>query len=278
MSTVLKKSTTYLFLTVLGFVLIYPLMWIFSASFKPNNEIFANINLIPSKLVLDSYSTGWQGTGQYTFGTFFMNTFKLVVPTVAFTVLSSCIVAYGLARFHFPLKKTIFALVIATLLLPDEVIIVPRYIMFNKFGWLDSYLPFIIPAMFATYSFFVFMMLQFVRGIPRELDESAKIDGCNSFTIMWRIIMPLCTPAIISAAIFQFIWRWNDFLGPLIYVNSVSKYTISLALRMSLDVTGTVAWNQLMAMSILCILPPTLIFFFAQRYFVEGIATTGIKG
>lgn len=278
MNRALKQASTYLFLIVFGIFMIYPLLWVLGSSFKPNAEIFSNVGIIPSTFVFDSYVKGWYGTGQYTFATFLLNTFKLVVPTVLFTILSSSIVAYGFARFHFPWKSILFALVIATLLLPDEVIIVPRYIMFNSFGWLNSYWPIIIPAIFATYSFFVFMMLQFIRGIPRELDESAKIDGCNSFMIMWKIILPLCKPAIISVAIFQFIWRWNDFLNVLIYINSVSKYPISLALRMSLDVTGTVEWNQLMAMTILCILPPTIIFFLAQRHFVEGIATTGIKG
>ncbi|TBL80597.1 carbohydrate ABC transporter permease [Paenibacillus thalictri] len=273
-----KNAAAYCFLILLGIVMIYPLLWIFASSFKSNDEIFTNVGLIPSHFTADSYLKGWKASGQYTYGTFFLNTFKLVIPTVLFTILSSCIVAYGFARFRFPLKKIMFALVIATLLLPNEIIIIPRYILFKNFGWLNSYWPFIIPALFGTYSFFIFMMLQFIRGIPRELDESARIDGCNSFAILWRIILPLCKPAIFSIAIFQFVWRWNDFLNVLIYVNSVAKFPISLALRMSMDVTGTVAWNQLMAMSILCILPPMLIFFLAQKYFVEGISTTGIKG
>jgi len=269
---------TYLFLIVFAALMVYPLLWVVSASFKPNEDIFKSLNLIPSRIVTDSYINGWRGTGQYTFGRFFLNTFILVVPTVVFTVMSSTVVAYGFARFEFPLKKILFALMIATLMLPDSVILIPRYILFNKFHWVDSYKPFIIPAVFASTPFFVFMMVQFLRGLPKELEESATIDGCNSFQILLRITIPLCVPAIISMAIFQFIWTWNDFLNTLIYINSVSKYTVSLGLRMSIDATSAVNWNQIMAMTVISMLPCIIIFFSAQKYFVEGIATTGLKG
>ncbi len=278
MKTDWKKILTYVFLTLLGIFMVYPLLWLLSSSFKSNQDIFISMRLIPKKIVFDSYIKGWQGTGQYTYGVFFKNTFKLVVPTVLFTLISSVLVAYGFARFQFPFKKLLFKLMIATLMLPNAVIIIPRYILYRDLGWLDSYLPFTVPALFATYSFFIFMLVQFIRGIPRELDESAFIDGCNSFDILVKIILPLAKPALFSAGIFQFIWRWNDFFNVLVYINSVSKYTLSLALRMSIDITQSVEWNQLMAMSVLTMVPPILIFFFAQKYFVEGIATTGLKG
>jgi oligogalacturonide transport system permease protein len=187
-------------------------------------------------------------------------------------------VSYGFARFHFPLKKLCFALIISTLLLPQQVILIPRYLLFSRLGWLDSYKPFIIPAAFATNSFFIYMLIQFIRGIPRELDESALIDGCNSFTIFSRIILPLSKSAIFSVIIFQFVWKWNDFFDPLIYINSPKRYPVSLALRSSLDLTQTIAWNQLMAMSVIAMVPPVLVYIAAQKYFVEGIATTGLKG
>ncbi|MBZ4664900.1 carbohydrate ABC transporter permease [Mahella sp.] len=269
---------TYIFLIAFALLMVYPLLWVVSASFKPNEDIFKSLNLIPSRVVTDSYINGWKGTGQYTFGRFFLNTFIMVVPTVIFTVVSSTVVAYGFARFNFPFKKVLFALMISTLMLPDSVILIPRYILFNRFGWLDSYKPFIIPALLATAPFFVFMMVQFLRGLPKELEESAVIDGCNSFQILLRITIPLCIPAIISMAIFQFIWTWNDFLNTLIYINSVSKYTVSLGLRMSIDATSVVNWNQIMAMTVISMLPCIVIFFSAQKYFVEGIATTGLKG
>lgn len=273
------RLTKNIVLTVFGLLMIYPLIWLFFSSFKTNADLFGSLDLLPETFVWDAYGKGWAGTGQYSYGTFFSNTLLMVVPTVVFTVLSSAIVAYGFARFQFPLKNPLFALMISTLMLPQAVIIIPRYLIFKNLGWLDSYLPFVVPAIFACYPFFVFMLVQFFRGLPRELDESAVVDGCNPFTILTRILLPLCKPALFSAAIFQFIWTWNDFFNSLIFINSVKKYTVSLALRMTIDSTGgTVAWNQIMAMSVLAILPPLLIFFFFQRYFVEGIATTGIKG
>ncbi|ORC30326.1 sugar ABC transporter permease [Marispirochaeta aestuarii] len=273
-----NKIAAYIFLSLLGLVMVYPLLWLFASSFRTNQEIFTSLGLIPGELVTDAYARGWQGSGQYSYGTFFINTFLMVIPTVLGTIVSSALVGYGFARFRFPFKKLLFILMISQLMLPNAVIIIPRYILFRSLGWLNTYLPFIVPAMFATYSFFIFMMVQFIRGIPKELDESAYIDGCNSFTIFTRIMAPLLKPALFSAGIFQFIWRWNDFLNPLIYINSVKKYPLSLALRMSMDITDAISWNQLMAMSLLTMIPPILIFFFAQRYFVEGITTTGLKG
>ncbi|MFS8500284.1 MAG: carbohydrate ABC transporter permease [Caldicoprobacter sp.] len=272
------KALLYAFLVLFGIFMVYPLLWIIGASFKPNNEIFKTISIFPSKVVLDSYVKGWQGTGQYTFGTFMINSFKLVIPVIIFTIISSTLVAYGFARFNFPLKSFLFGLMIATLMLPDSVTLIPRYILFNNFGWVDSYLPFIVPALFASHSFFIFMMVQFLRGLPKELEESATIDGCNSFQTLIKILVPLCKPAIISMTIFQFIWTWNDFLNPLIYINSVNKYTVALGLRMSIDGTSVIHWNQIMAMTVIAMLPSIIIFFLAQKYFVEGIATTGLKG
>lgn len=275
---ILKRSVFYIFLIALAVIMIYPLMWMVSASFRSNMEIFTSIGLIPKNPVWNSYSEGWKSIGQYTYTTFFANSFKLVVPTVLFTLISSFVTGFGFARYDFKGKKIFFSLMIGCLLLPQEVLIVPKYLLFNKIGWLNSYLPFIIPAAFATYSFFIFLMVQFIRGIPREIDQSAKIDGAGLIVMMTRIILPLCKPALFSVAIFQFVWRWNDFFNPLIYINSVSKYPVSLGLRLSIDVGESIAWNETMAMGILAMLPPTLLYIFSQKYFVEGIATTGIKG
>ena len=173
------------------------------------------------------------------------------MPTVLGTVHSSTLVAYAFARFQFRFKRFLFMLVISSLLLPNEVLVVPRYLLFNKLGWVDSYLPFIVPAFFATYPFFIFMLVQFFRSLPTEMEDAAVIDGCNSFGILVRIILPLSTAALLSVTVFQFVWRWNDFLNNLIYINSVRKYTVSLALRMSMDVAETIQWNRLMALSLL---------------------------
>lgn len=283
MKTFFKKDSvklvlTYIFLSLFGLLMVYPLIWLFLASFKPNDEIFGSLRLLPTRVIWDSYIRGWEGTGQFSFSLFFINTFKMVIPTVFFTLVSSTLVAYGFARFKFPLKNILFVLMLSTLMLPNAVIIIPRYILFKNFNWLNSYLPFIVPAIFACGPFFIFMLVQFFRNLPVELDESAIIDGCNSFTVLIKILLPLSKPALFSAGIFQFMWTWNDFFNSLIYVNSVKKYTVALGLRMSLDNVSTVNWNQVMAMSILAIIPCVLIFFIAQKYFVEGIATTGIKG
>jgi oligogalacturonide transport system permease protein len=274
-----RRLALYLFLTFMAALMIFPLFWMLASSFKSNTEIFSSTLLLPVEWQgFDSYMNGWKGSGQFTYATFFANSFLLVVPTVFFTVLSSAVAAFGFARFEFRFKKILFTLVIASLLLPHEVLIVPQYIMFNNFNWLNSYMPFYIPAALATYSFFVFMLIQFIRTIPRELDQAACMDGCGSFRILTMIILPLSKPALFSAAVFQFVWRWNDFFNPLLYISSIAKYPVALGLRMAIDVGATVNWNQNMAMSILSLLPPVVVFLFAMKYFVEGISTSGLKG
>jgi oligogalacturonide transport system permease protein len=273
-------GTTLYYILVVAFCLlwVYPLVWLVFAALKPSNEIFSSLRLLPSKFMFSSFVQGWKGAGRIGFGTFTLNSFRLVVPVVVFTIVSSMLVAYGFARFRFPGTKVLFYVMISTMMLPSSVIIIPRYLLFRTFGWINTYLPFTIPALFATSAFFIFMFIQFLRGIPRELDESATIDGCNSFRILWSILLPLCTPAIVSAIVFQFIWTWNDFFNQLIYINSVAKYTVSLGLRISLDVTSYFEWNQILAMSVIAIIPCVIVFFVSQRYFVEGISTTGLKG
>lgn len=269
----------YIVLIVIGIVMMYPLIWLFFGTFKGNQEIFGTMKLLPESFSLKAYIDGWKGSGQYSYSTFYLNTIKLVVPTVVFTVLSTSIVAYGFARFEFPGRKLFFLLMISTLMLPDSVIMIPRYVLFNKFGWIDTYLPFYMPAILACYPFMIFMQIQFMRGIPRELDESAYIDGCNPFILYVRVLGPLMKPALFSVMIFQTIWRWNDYFNNLIYISSVKKYTISLALKMSIDSQGAATpWNEVMAMSFISLVPPTLLYFFLQKYYVEGITAGSIKG
>ena len=274
----LKNAVAYVVLVALGFIMIYPLIWMFFACFKTNNEMFASIALFPKNPVMTSFSSGWYSIKQQSFTTFYKNTLLITVPTVLFTVFSSLLTAYGVTRFHFRLKKLITAMVIGTVMLPSAILIIPRYILFYKLGWLNTYLPFIVPSMFAIHSFYVFMMFQFVRGIPKELDEAALIDGCSYFGILWRIIAPLSKPSLFTVGVFQFMSTWNDFNNSLIYITSVEKYPVSLALRLVIDSTSDVQWNQIMAMSFVSILIPVILYFFAQRYFVEGVATSGIKG
>lgn len=271
------RVAAYALLILGAVVMVYPLVWMFFATFKTNNEIFSSVSMLPQAWPLDAYIKGWRSTGQYTFSSYFLNTFKLVLPTVLFTLVSSTVVAYGFARFRFPLNRQLYALMIATLFLPGSVIIIPRYIIFRDLGWLDSYMPFWIPALLACYPFFIFMLVQFLRGIPTELDESARLDGCNSFQILIYILLPLLVPALISAAIFQLMWTWNDFFNTLIYISSVKNYPLSLALRMGMDVSAVSNWNEILAMALVSIIPLVVIYFLLQKYFVEGIATTGFK-
>lgn len=268
----------YVFLTLVGIIMVYPLIWLFFSSFKSNKEIFSGLGVLPKVWSFSGYLDGWAGIGQFSFGHFMLNTFKMVLPTVLVTMVSSTFVAYGFARFEFKLKPFLVALMLSTMMLPNAVLIIPRYLLFRDFGWLDSYKPFIIPQIFSFTAFFNYMMIQFIRGIPRELDEAAKIDGLGSLRTLLLVILPLCKPALFSVFIFQFMWTWNDFFNPLIYINSVAKYPVALALRMSIDAQAAIEWNKILAMSFVSIFPIVALFFSAQKYFVEGIATTGLKG
>lgn len=270
--------TTYFFLILFGVIMIFPLLWMFLASFKTNEEIFGSIALLPQSYSFSAYVDGWRGIGSNTYAVFFANTFKMVIPTTLLTVLSSALVAYGFARFEFKGKKPLFAMMLATMMLPNAVVIIPRYIIFNGLNVLDSYGPFYLTAAFACNSFFIYQLVQFFRGIPMELDESAYIDGCGTFRTLVSILLPLMKPALFSAGLFQFLWTYNDYFNSLIYINSVSKYTVSLALKLSLDAESVVQWNKVMALACLSVLPVVALFFAAQKYFVEGVATSGLKG
>jgi ABC-type sugar transport system, permease component len=275
---ILGKAVLYLTLILLGLILVFPLVYMFFGTFKSNQEIFGSLKILPESFNLEGYQNGWRGSGQIGFGTYLCNSFRLVVPVVMLTILSSVLTAYGFVRFEFPGKKVLFVVMLALMMLPGSVLLIPRYLLFVKLDWIDDYKVFWVPAALGTSSFFVYMFIQFFRGIPRELDEAARIDGCSSFRILLLILVPLSKPAVISAAIFQFIWTWNDFFQQYIYISSVSKYTVSLGLRMALDTTTAIVWKNILAMSVIAILPCVIIYFCLQKYFVEGIATSGLKG
>lgn len=268
----------YVILIAVGLLLVFPLVYMFFGTFKSNQEIFGTLKLLPESFNLDGYREGWKGSGQIGFATYLWNSCSLVFPTVILTIISSLITAYGFSRFEFPGKKILFPLMLALMMLPGSVLLIPRYLLFVSLKWIDDYKVFWIPAALGTSSFFVYMFIQFFRGIPKELDEAARIDGCTSFRILVSILIPLSKPAVISAAIFQFIWTWNDFFQQYIYISSVSKYTVSLGLRMALDTTTAIVWKNILAMSVVAVLPCVIIFFCLQKYFVEGIATSGLKG
>ena len=259
-------------------VMLYPLLWLVGASFKSNAQIFSEVGFWPERFDFGAYAKGWKTSTEYTFATYFANSFLITVPRIAVTVVSCVLVAYGFARFEFTGKKLLFGIMIGTMMLPLIVLRLPQYLMFKELGWLDTYLPLILPSAFATDTFFVFMLVQFLRGIPRDMEEAAVIDGCNALQLLWHIIVPLLKPAIISVIVFQFIWTMNDFMGPLIYLASVENYPVSLALKMSIGATEEVEWANVIAISVVALVPSVAVFFMAQRHFIEGASSSGIKG
>lgn len=277
------RATTYQnvlwYLLIVGgiFIILYPILWMISSSFKPTDEIFTHIGLWPRSFTLDHYINGWAGIARTTFTTFFLNSFIMVGFAIVGNVLSCSLAAYAFGRLAFKGRAVMFALMLLTMMIPHHVLVVPQYIMFNELDWLNSLLPITVPKYFATEAFFIFLMVQFIRSLPRELDQAATVDGCGPIRIYTRIIVPLLTPALVTTVIFTFIWTWNDFFSQLLYLSSADKFTVTLALRMFVDALGESSLGSLFAMSVLSVAPVFLMFLFFQRYIVEGIASTGIK-
>ncbi len=276
-----KQVRTVLYhLLVGGFCLlmIYPIIWMIASSFKAQDEIWINVtSLIPENFAWENYQIGWSGFGGITFATYFRNSMIYAVLGTICTVLSSAFIAFGFARINFKYRNFWFTCMILTLMLPGQVLLIPQYVLFNELGWVNTFLPLIVPRLTGG-AFFIFLMIQFIRGIPRELDQAAEIDGAGRFGIFWRIILPLMQPALITAGIFSFYWTWDDFLSPLIYLNDPRLYTVSLALRSMADPNAVTNWGAIFAMATLSLLPVFAIFIFFQRYLVQGISTSGLKG
>ncbi len=273
-----KKLITHLFVLGFGLVMLYPVVWMVSSSLKPEYLIFSDPGLWPKEVTFDNYIKGWQAVGDVTFGLFFKNSFVISVIAMLGNLVTCSMAAYAFARMNFPLKKTFFALMIFTIMLPTHVTLVPQYVIFHSLDWVNTILPLTVPKLLATDGFFIFLMVQFFRGIPKELDESATMDGCGPIRIYLRIILPLAVPALLTTAIFTFMWTWDDFFSQMIYLTSTDKFTVPLGLRLFLDSEGSSSWGALFAMSVLSLIPIMTIFFFFQKQIVEGIATTGLKG
>ena len=277
-SKVLRKICYHLFVVAFGLVMIYPVLWMISGSFKDNAEILrGTLSLAPREVKTTNYPTGWSGFGGITFATFFWNSIKLTVISTFGTVLSSALVAYALSSLHFKGRTFWFTCMIATMLLPGQVIMIPSYLIWYKLGLVPGYLPLIIPC-FCGQAFFIYQMMQFMSGIPRELDEAATIDGCSRYGIFFHIILPLLKPSIVTTIIIQFYWKWDDYMGPLLYLSKPQSYTVSLAIKMFSDSASTTDFGAMFAMSTLSLIPVFLIFLFFNRYLVEGIGTSGLKG
>lgn len=273
-----RSVVFHLSVAALGFVMIYPILWLFASSFKGPSEIWTRVtSLIPQHFTLSNYINGWAGFGGIRFTTFYKNSLIYAGLGTLAGVLSSAVVAYGFGRIRFAGRDVWFACMLTTLMLPHQVTIIPQYILFSKLNLLNTFYPLLLPRLCGQ-AFFIFMIMQFIRGLPVELDEAAEIDGCGKAGIFFRIILPLLQPALITATIFSFYWTWEDFITPLVYLNSPKLYTISLALRSFADPSGTTDWGAIFAMSGLSLVPVFIVFIIFQRYLVEGIATTGLKG
>jgi multiple sugar transport system permease protein len=277
-NAILGSAAYHLPVIVLSFLMIYPILWMVASSFKGPAEIWKDVSsLIPKQFTLNSYINGWKGFGGISFTTYYVNSFIYAGGATLFQVLSSAIIAFGFARIRFAGRNFWFTCMLLTLMLPGQVLIIPQYILFKQLGWLNTYLPLLVPRLGGS-AFFIFMIIQFIRGLPKELDEAAEMDGCSTVGTFFRIILPLIQPAMITAAIFTFYWTWEDFMGPLIYLSNPKMYTLSLALRGFADPGTGTDWGAIFAMASLSLVPVFAIFVFFQKYLVQGISTTGLTG
>ena len=263
-------------LIALSLLMIYPLIWLVVSSLRPNDLIFRDPSIILQDLTFDNYVTGWDAL-RHPFTLYLANTAILVLGAIIGNLVSCSMAAYAFARLQFRGRVLFFAIMLATIMLPIHVIIVPQYVIFSQLGWVNTFLPLLVPKFLATEAFFVFLMVQFIRSLPKELDEAARIDGAGHLRIFLQVLLPLMVPALATTAIFTFIWTWSDFFGQLIYLTSQANFTVSLALRQFLDASSSSNFGGMFAMSVVSLLPLFIAFLLGQRYLVKGIATTGIK-
>jgi len=257
-------------------VMLYPVIWMVVSSLRPGNEIFREPGILVKDLRIENYRAGWHALTE-PFTRYLLNSALVVLGAILGNLVSCSMAAYAFARLEFVGKKFWFAIMLLSIMLPIHVVIVPQYILFSHLGWINTFLPLIVPKLLATDAFFVFLMVQFIRGIPRELDEAARIDGCGRGSIFLRVILPLMVPALATTTIFTFIWTWNDFFSQLIYLTDPHMYTVPVALRGFVDSTSSTSWGSMFAMSVVSLVPVFLAFLLGQRFLIKGIATTGIK-
>ncbi|MEV0092859.1 carbohydrate ABC transporter permease [Streptomyces sp. NPDC050738] len=258
-------------------VVLYPVLWVIGGSLKPSSQIVGSLDLFPTSPITKNYTRLTEGIADIPISTFFVNSLVLAVGSVVGVLISCSLAAYAFAKIKFAGRNALFAVMIGTLLLPYHVLLIPQYVLFQKLDLINTYTPLLLGKYLATDAFFVFLMMQFMRNLPKELDEAARLDGCGHLRTYWLIVLPLCRPALITSAIFTFINSWNDFLGPLIYLNEPSKYTVSLGLKMFVDQDAVADYGGMIAMSLVALLPVLAFFMAFQRYLVDGMATSGLK-
>lgn len=277
MSATIGRSVRWVILCLLAVLFAFPFFWMFTTSIKQASDIFAfPPKLLPYPFSFKAYPQVW---AMQNFSLYLYNTVKIVLFNVILAILSSAFVAYGFARIRFRGREFWFLIVLATMIVPTEVLIIPQYLEFKAFGWLNTHWPLIVPALFAN-PFYIFLIRQYMRSIPYELDEAAIIDGCGRLSLFWRILFPLLTPALTTCAVFQFMGSWNDYMGPLIYLQTRDQWTLALGIASlnSEQLYSTVNWGHRMAMATIFSLFPLIVFFIAQKKLIGGISTTGIKG
>lgn len=275
-SAKVRAAVKHAILIVAALVMIYPLLWMVASSLRPNDVIFREPGVLLKTFEVGNYSAGWNALTN-PFGHYLLNSAIVVLGTIIGNLVSCSMAAYAFARLNFWGKKWFFGAMLLTIMLPFHVVIVPQYILFSQIGWVNTFWPLIVPKLLATDAFFVFLMVQFIRGVPKELDEAARIDGAGHPRIFLRVILPLMTPALATTTIFTFIWTWNDFFSQLIYLTSPDMFTVPVALRAFVDAQSSTSWGSMFAMSVVSLLPVFIAFLIGQKFLVKGIATTGIK-
>ena len=274
----IARDTIYhIFVIAFGLLMIYPVLWMILSSFKLKSEILGSkAPFLPTTWVFENYPNGWKGSGVYTFATYFKNSFIVSGLGTLGTVLSSAMVSYALARLPFRGRQIWFTCMIMTMLLPGQVLMIPQYIIWNDLNLVKTFIPLVLPK-FLGWPFFIYMMMQFIRGLPKELDEAAMIDGCSKYSIFTRIVLPLLGPSIITTIVISFYWIWDDYMGPLLYLSKPSLYTVSLGIKNFADAQGT-NFGPMFAMSTLSLIPVFLLFLFFNRYLMDGVTAGSVKG
>ncbi|WP_116951875.1 carbohydrate ABC transporter permease [Jiangella endophytica] len=271
-----RRLLRHVLLILAAMVMLYPVLWMVAASLRPTDEIFRDPSLLLDDIDLSNYADGWSALS-HPFSVYLLNSMIVVIGSILGNLVSCSLAAYAFARLDFRGKRVWFAIMLVSIMLPVHVVIVPQYFIYSELHWVNTFIPLILPKLLATDAFFIFLMVQFIRGIPRQLDEAARIDGCGHLRIFAQVLLPLMVPALATTAIFTFIWVWSDFFTQLIFLTKPEKYTVPLAIRAFMDVSSGTNWGPMFAMSVVSLIPVFLVFLLGQRFLVRGIATTGGK-
>jgi len=271
-----RSVLKHVVLIIASIAMVYPLLWLVVSSFKPNANIFRYLSIFTTDLTTANYVKGWTAL-QYNFGVYLGNSFLISALAIVGNVVSCSLAAYAFARLRFVGRNLYFTIMLMTIMLPFQVLVIPQFTIYKELGWINTILPLVVPKFLATESFFVFLMVQFIRALPKEIFEAAQIDGAGTFSQFSRIALPLMVPAVATTSIFTFIWTWGDFFGPLLYLRLPKMFTVAVALKGFIDAQSSSDYGAMFAMSVISLVPLFVVFLFGQKYLIKGFATTGIK-